>query len=211
MIQRINKHYRNKSGLWIALIILFVTFTKAQTSYPITDPRNPHCPCHKYQKLAEEEFKNLLATNNAVNTNENKPVELVSNKHVGISSDDKAKLNKHVGISEDAQKKQIQIINDDKHVGISDDEIKKNKEVVSFNDNPMGKINEPEGEFLVSEQKMSRSGSVSRSPQYTTTKHWKGKRKKHTGFYKQMKRIFYVGSWDIWKGKRVTSACYHWK
>lgn len=25
--------------------------------YPKSDPRNPDCPCHKYQKLAEREFK----------------------------------------------------------------------------------------------------------------------------------------------------------
>ena len=24
--------------------------------YEISDPRNPHCPCHKYQKKAEKEF-----------------------------------------------------------------------------------------------------------------------------------------------------------
>ncbi len=27
--------------------------------YPIDDPRNPDCPCHKYQKLADEEYKRL--------------------------------------------------------------------------------------------------------------------------------------------------------
>jgi hypothetical protein len=27
--------------------------------YPINDPRNPDCPCHKYQKIADEEYKKL--------------------------------------------------------------------------------------------------------------------------------------------------------
>jgi len=27
--------------------------------YDINDPRNPYCPCHKYQKLADEEFARL--------------------------------------------------------------------------------------------------------------------------------------------------------
>jgi hypothetical protein len=26
--------------------------------YDLNDPRNPDCPCHKYQKLAEDEYKN---------------------------------------------------------------------------------------------------------------------------------------------------------
>jgi len=41
------------------LILLFSMLTvKSQNSenYPITDPRNPHCPCHKHQKLADEEY-----------------------------------------------------------------------------------------------------------------------------------------------------------
>jgi hypothetical protein len=28
-----------------------------KTKYELNDPRNPNCPCHKYQKLADEEFK----------------------------------------------------------------------------------------------------------------------------------------------------------
>lgn len=29
---------------------------KTKSQYDINDPRNPDCPCHKYQKQAEEEF-----------------------------------------------------------------------------------------------------------------------------------------------------------
>jgi hypothetical protein len=32
------------------------------TLYNINDPRNPKCPCHKYQKIADEEYKNTLAS-----------------------------------------------------------------------------------------------------------------------------------------------------
>lgn len=28
-----------------------------KNKYELNDPRNPNCPCHKYQKLADEEFK----------------------------------------------------------------------------------------------------------------------------------------------------------
>ncbi len=40
---------------------------KSQTTFDINDPRNPHCPCHKYQKLADEEYKKLLRTGNKGN------------------------------------------------------------------------------------------------------------------------------------------------
>lgn len=32
------------------------TLKKKQAVYDLNDPRNPNCPCHKYQKLADEEF-----------------------------------------------------------------------------------------------------------------------------------------------------------
>jgi hypothetical protein len=28
--------------------------------FPLNDPRNPNCPCHQHQKLADEEYKRLL-------------------------------------------------------------------------------------------------------------------------------------------------------
>lgn len=213
---RVNNQ-NGKGGHWIALIFLFVGLVKAQSSYPINDPRNPDCPCHKYQKLADEEFKKLLTQTKVVNEQKIKPVELLaSNKHVGISDDAQGKknnLNKdpHIGVSNDDMGK-LKKINEDKQPGISADDKEKNKEFIPNNiDNSLGKINEENVEWTISEQKVSRSGSIKRAPQYITTKHWKAKRKKHSAFYKQMKRIFYVGGWDIWKGKRITSACYHWK
>ncbi len=35
-----------------------------KTNYNLNDPRNPNCPCHKYQKLADDEFKKILASAN---------------------------------------------------------------------------------------------------------------------------------------------------
>lgn len=217
---RVNKHNQNKGGLWIALIFLFVGSAKAQSSYPINDPRNPDCPCHKYQKLADEEFKKLLTQNKTVNDQKTKPVELLaSNKHIGISDDAMGKLNKinddkHIGISDDAMGK-LNKTNEDKlptDMGINADDKEKNKVFIpNDTDHGIGNINEKNRDWSVNEQKITRSGSKIRSPQYITSKHWKVKRKKHSAFYKQMKRIFYVGGWDIWKGKRITSACYHWR
>ena len=44
----------------IALIFLFCSLAKAQNEFPINDPRNPNCPCHKYQQQAEEEYDEAL-------------------------------------------------------------------------------------------------------------------------------------------------------
>ncbi len=54
-------------------IILFLFFLclvgrmKSQTTFDINDPRNPHCPCHKYQKLADEEYAKLIRVGNKGN------------------------------------------------------------------------------------------------------------------------------------------------
>jgi len=34
--------------------------TDSSKKYPITDPRNPNCPCHQYQKQADIEYARLL-------------------------------------------------------------------------------------------------------------------------------------------------------
>ncbi len=31
-----------------------------KSRFDMNDPRNPQCPCHKYQKLADEEYRKLL-------------------------------------------------------------------------------------------------------------------------------------------------------
>lgn len=33
-----------------------------KNKFPIDDPRNPNCPCHKYQEQADREYAKLLAT-----------------------------------------------------------------------------------------------------------------------------------------------------
>lgn len=38
----------------------------------INDPRNPNCPCHKYQKLADEEYRKLLGKEIKLKPEENK-------------------------------------------------------------------------------------------------------------------------------------------
>ena len=54
---------RRRVILFLSFLCLAMSF-KAQTTFDINDPRNPHCPCHKYQKLADEEYKKMLRTGN---------------------------------------------------------------------------------------------------------------------------------------------------
>lgn len=94
-----------KSALFLILMILTnFLFAKSITppdtlksEYPINDPRNPNCPCHAQQKLADEEYKQyLLALNN--NNKEVKPN--TNNVNVGAQNlEIKNTLEKEPGIS----------------------------------------------------------------------------------------------------------------
>lgn len=42
------------------------TEKKDGTQYPLDDPRNPNCPCHQFQKIADEEFAKLQKENHTV-------------------------------------------------------------------------------------------------------------------------------------------------
>lgn len=51
--------------------LLFFLFTQLSFAQPgnekqvfdLNDPRNPDCPCHKYQKMADDEFEQLQKKN----------------------------------------------------------------------------------------------------------------------------------------------------
>lgn len=49
--------------MFISGFIFYAGIVSGQSieKYELNDPRNPDCPCHKYQKSAEEEYKQLLA------------------------------------------------------------------------------------------------------------------------------------------------------
>jgi hypothetical protein len=193
---RVHIHNLNKSGLWIALIFLLCSFAKAQSEFPINDPRNPKCPCHKYQQQAEEEYKQLLAQNNSVNSSNEITMNDDKLIHGGASNHAFGNLPGNT-------------INPPKHGGISSDDLLRIN--VWEGKDVFGNINYDPGELIVSEQKADRSGSTYKEYHSSNTARWKGKHKKHTAFHKQLKRIFYVGGWDIWKRKRNAASCYHWK
>ena len=60
-------------GRLVGLLVLLITqLSIAQNNnmkqeYDLNDPRNPDCPCHKYQKLADVEFKNLQNSKETIN------------------------------------------------------------------------------------------------------------------------------------------------
>ncbi|MFO0356336.1 MAG: hypothetical protein ACK50A_05230 [Sphingobacteriaceae bacterium] len=58
-----------RNDVFLIFISLLFMLTPFQTlysngdslkTYPLNDPRNPNCPCHQYQKLADEEYKRML-------------------------------------------------------------------------------------------------------------------------------------------------------
>jgi hypothetical protein len=61
----------------LRLFILFFLISNTASAqniqnqqYDINDPRNPNCPCHKLQKLADDEYQRILNDNNG---NEQRP------------------------------------------------------------------------------------------------------------------------------------------
>src|SRR5438094_2799694 len=66
------------SGFFFKLVLCFTIVLLPQISfavnispgdssknkYDINDPRNPQCPCHKYQKQADDEFKQFQKKEN---------------------------------------------------------------------------------------------------------------------------------------------------
>ncbi len=57
---------RNKKIIFFILLCCSFCFANAlvlkddSLKFDITDPRNPKCPCHKFQKLADDEYRKLL-------------------------------------------------------------------------------------------------------------------------------------------------------
>lgn len=61
--------YKDKKRVFLFLSFLFLIYQlnaitaskdSLKSRYDINDPRNPNCPCHQYQKLADEEYKKWL-------------------------------------------------------------------------------------------------------------------------------------------------------
>ncbi|MGZ4060488.1 MAG: hypothetical protein ACXVPU_15750, partial [Bacteroidia bacterium] len=85
--KEVKKYHGEKfSVIPLRLIILLmflstIVFSQENNNpkYDLNDPRNPDCPCHKLQKQAEDEYKQMQLDNNignqiALNTNKINPV-----------------------------------------------------------------------------------------------------------------------------------------
>ncbi len=70
------------------LRLLFFLFTQISFAQPdkqvfdLNDPRNPDCPCHKYQKMANEEYEKLQKKNKLKQLDEVADVGNVQNLNV---------------------------------------------------------------------------------------------------------------------------------
>jgi hypothetical protein len=72
--------FQNKKVVFFILFVFQLGFANAlslkedslSAKYSINDPRNPNCPCHQYQKLADDEFNKLLGKGITVNSDKNR-------------------------------------------------------------------------------------------------------------------------------------------
>ena len=53
-------------GLLFFLFTLISFAQPNQQDFDLNDPRNPNCPCHKYQKMADDEFIKLQKKNKII-------------------------------------------------------------------------------------------------------------------------------------------------
>lgn len=76
--------------LLFALFCISAQFSYAQVNknheqYDINDPRNPNCPCHKYQKMADDEYKQTQHSNQTNQFVINADIDPVRNKGIDRS------------------------------------------------------------------------------------------------------------------------------
>jgi hypothetical protein len=71
--------FQNSKVLFFILLCFQFSFANSigfkgdslTAKYPINDPRNPNCECHKYQKLADDEFEKLFGKSVVINADKN--------------------------------------------------------------------------------------------------------------------------------------------
>jgi GR25 family glycosyltransferase involved in LPS biosynthesis len=81
--------------LFAGFIMLHITKCFSQISniktneeYPIDDPRNPNCPCHKIQQLANQEYQlNYLNIQNKIGSNGHEIKNPNYQRHVALNSE----------------------------------------------------------------------------------------------------------------------------
>lgn len=68
-MNRLVKYFFSKANILFSLFFVLLSVglnasitnkDSLKSKYDINDPRNPNCPCHKYQKIADEEYEKWL-------------------------------------------------------------------------------------------------------------------------------------------------------
>jgi hypothetical protein len=81
-----------RAFLYITALILtgFSAFAAGgdttKVKYDINDPRNPDCPCHKYQQMADEEYKQQLTNKVITNASEDLSRQIIQTKNETASA-----------------------------------------------------------------------------------------------------------------------------
>jgi hypothetical protein len=99
-VEREVKMHRRDSFSAVPLRLITLLMFLSQTvfsqtnnqKYELNDPRNPDCPCHKLQKQAEDEYKQLQMKNNTDNQ-----IALNVNKINVINDDNKSVIQANEG------------------------------------------------------------------------------------------------------------------
>ena len=90
-----------KTFIYIVILTSISLFSYAdgedstKTKYDINDPRNPNCPCHKYQKIADEEYQRQIANEDVqiAAENVNKKVVAVRENPIDLNVTSGSELN----------------------------------------------------------------------------------------------------------------------
>lgn len=199
------KTIRKEFAILVLIFVCSEIFSQTGEQYPLNDPRNPNCPCHKLQKQAEDEYRNLMANaakgnvgNNFMlqqNVNRN-PIQQRFNRN-NISN--KNILEQGISEADQFQQNAVQSI--------------QNNEI---NMQPLPQlflpVNEQEqgvsfSRFNFKNNGISSGSSFHKGKRSASTKH---KRKKFIYKHKKLQKLLDVQHWNILKEFKNVTACYNW-
>lgn len=158
--------------------------------YDLNDPRNPNCPCHKYQKMADDEFKKLQKKDKS---NHSEKIADKENRQNKISQKkNKSNLSEKIAENQKTADNQLEKMPEEntpnQPEGIVEDENKQN-------------INAQKTQVKVKE-----SSVVSGNSDYSK----KHKRKKLTGRMHKFTNFFTLKPNKTRKVKPIYSICFKW-
>jgi len=188
--------------LFLFLFVGSNYYSQNGEQFPINDPRNPNCPCHKLQKQAEDEYKNLLANASKGNTGNNFMLQQNINRNPV-----QQRINRNNNTNKNIQEQGISEADPFQQISIQNNEI---------NMQPLPQLFLPVSE---QEQGISFSGLNFRSKGNSLgssfhkgkrTAHTKHKRKKFIYKHKKLQKLLDVQHWNILKEFKNVTACYHW-